>query len=277
MGHSHARSADAGNALEHLEDLSERAVLASQDVFLSHTPALRSQEMSPRHVGDVDQVETCVESGDHASQKIVEDHLAGRRGPDFPRADGIARIDDDHGQAASGVLLGDTLGEKLRALVGADHVVELDGCGLGAEATVAGQAERADARGVDHALDARPRARLEHGARAIHVVAVDLGRVLRPEPVVRCDVEDLRAALDRAGHGNGVEHVAAHHLDRAAFERPEAACRTREDSHAMALGDEQSRHVGPHETGGAGDQHIHGGRLRSSAYAPRRQETRSAS
>jgi hypothetical protein len=197
------------------------------------------------------------ERGEHAPQKVVEDHLAGGGGPDLPGADGIARVDDHDGQAASCVLLGDTLGEELRALVETDHVAEADGCGLGAEAPVSGQADGADARGVDHALDARLGARLEHGARALHVVAVDLAGILGPEPIVRRDVEHLRTALDRAGHRTGLEDVAAHHLDRTAFERPEATRWTGENPHAIALGDEQSRDVGPHEAGGARDQHIH--------------------
>src|SRR5580704_17194583 len=160
--------------------------------------------MATRDIGDVDQVEARVERSEHASQQIVEDHLAGGGGLDLPPADGIARIDNYNGKASSRVLLGDTLGEKLRTLVGADHVAEANGRGLGAEATISGQAEGADARGVDHALDARLSAPLEHGARAIHVIAVDLGGVLRPESIVRRDVEDLRAALDRAGHGGGL-------------------------------------------------------------------------
>ena len=140
-----------------------------------------------------------------------------------------------------------------------DHVVERDGRGLGAGRAVPGQAQRADARGVDHAIDARPRAGLEHGACAVHVVTIDLGRIAGPEPVVRRYVEDPRAALERTGDGIRLEDVSAEHLDGAALERPEAARGAGEDPDTVAVGDEQTRHVGSHEAGGAGDQHVHGG------------------
>jgi hypothetical protein len=88
---------------------------------------------------------------------------------------------------------------------------------------------------------------------------VDLARIVGPEPVIAGHVEDPRAALDRRSHGVGLEDVAAHHLDRATLERLEAAGRASEDTDAITVGDEQARHVGSHEAGGAGDQHIHGG------------------
>src|SRR5207245_11149305 len=97
-------------------------IVASHDVFLTHMPALRSQKMSARYIGDADQVEASVERREHASQKIVEDQLAGGCGPDLPRADGIARVDDDDRQAARDVLLSEGVGEGLRALLGADRI-----------------------------------------------------------------------------------------------------------------------------------------------------------
>ncbi len=70
-------------------------------------------------------------------------------------------------------------------------------------------------------------------------------------------MEDPRAARDRRGHGIALEDVAAHHLDPATLERPEAAGRASEDPDTIAVSDKHARHFGSHEAGGAGDQHIH--------------------
>jgi hypothetical protein len=72
-------------------------------------------------------------------------------------------------------------------------------------------------------------------------------------------VEDLPAALDRAGHRIGLADVAAHHLDRAALERPQATGRTGEDLHAVTIDKEEPGDIGSHEAGSAGDQHVHAG------------------
>ena len=257
MGRAQARGADARDALEHPEDLGERVVLATQDVLLPGPAERRGQEMPARDIGHVDQIEPGIERGEHAPEEIVEDHLARRGGLDVPWPEGSARIDDHDGQAAGGVLLGHTLGEELRALVGPDHVVEAHGRGLGPGPTLRGQPKRAHARGVDDALHPGARAGLEHGARALDVGAVDLRRIAGPEPVVAGHVEDSRAARDRRGHGVGLEDVAAHHLDRATLERLETAGRTSEDPDTIAVREEKARHIGSHEAGGAGDQHIH--------------------
>src|SRR5262249_22570045 len=130
--------------------------------------------------------------------------------------------------------------------------------GLGSQASIAGKTDGAEARRIDYATDAGARASLEHGAGAVHVVAVDLASILRPQPIVRRDVEDEAAAGEGGVEGLRVEDVAAEDLDAAAGERLEAARRPREDPHAVAVGDEQPRHVGSHEAGGPGDQHVHG-------------------
>src|SRR6266849_7632881 len=168
-------------------------VLAAQDVLFARAAEPGSQEMPARDIGHVNQIEAGIDRGDHAPEEIVEDHLAGRGWLDVPWAEGSARIDYDNRQAAGGVFLGHALGEELRALVGPDHVVEAHGRGLGAGPALSGQSERADARGVDDALDTGPRAGLEHGARAVHVVAVDLTWMAGPEPIVTGHVEDPRA------------------------------------------------------------------------------------
>jgi len=113
------------------------------------------------------------------------------------------------------------------------------------------------ARGIDHAAHIGALARVEHGTRAVHVVAVDLPGILRPQAIVGRHVEDHGAAPDDGGEGVGIEDVAAENLHAAAAERLQAACGAREDPDAVAVGDEQPRHVGSHEAGGPGDQHIH--------------------
>ncbi len=141
---------------------------------------MRRQHMPAGHVCHVNQVEAGVDRGEHASVQVVQDHPPGGRGFHLPGADGIARVDDDHGQPARGKFLGDPLGEELRALVVADHVLEGYRSGFGAGSTVLRESEGAHARSVDHATDAGARAGLEHGARAVDVVAVDLAGILRP-------------------------------------------------------------------------------------------------
>src|SRR5215510_522994 len=209
--------------------------------------------MPARHVGHVDEDVAGDERGERAPQEIVEDQPAGGRGLYLPGSDGIARVDDDHGQAARREFLGHALGEELGALIVADHVLEGHRRGLGSQASIAGKADGAEARGIDHATDASVRAGLEDGAGAVHIVAVDLTGILRPQPIVRRDVEDEAAAGEGGGEGLRVEDVAAEDLDAATGERLEAARRPREDAHAVAVGDEQPRHVGSHEAGGAGD------------------------
>ena len=226
--------------------------------FSPARPSRAASRCPRRDVGHVDQIEAGVERGEHPPEQVVHDHLARRGGLHFPGADGIRRVDDHDGQPTGGVFVGHALGEELRAFVGADHVVAGDRRRLGAGPAVLGNAERTDARGIDHALDARSRAGLEHVARALHVVAVDLGRIPGPEPIVGGDVEDEPAALDRRAQGVGLEDVAADELGRAAFERPEAARRASQHSDAAALGHQLPRQIGSHEAGGARDQHIHG-------------------
>ena len=214
--------------------------------------------MPVSYVGHVDHIEAGVESGEHAPAQIVQDQLAGGRRFDVPRSERSARVDDDDRQPAGGILLGHALSEELGAPVGADHVVEVHGGGLGARLAVLGQTERADARSVDHALDAGPCAGLEHRARAVDVVAINFIWVGGPEPVVARHVKDLSATVNRLRHGVGLENVAAPHLDRAALEGSETAGRAGEDPDAVPVGDEQARYIGSHEAGGARDQHIHG-------------------
>ena len=162
---------DARDAFEGAKDLGEGEVLGAEDVLFADPPEPRGEQMPAGHVGHVNQVETGIEGGEHPSVEIVQHHPPGGGGLHLPRADGVARVDDDHGQPARGELLGHALGQKLGALVVADHVVEAHRGGLGARAPVPGESEGAHARGIDHAADIGALAGLEHGARAVHVVA----------------------------------------------------------------------------------------------------------
>src|SRR5262249_18072795 len=137
-------------------------------------------------------------------------------------------------------------------------------------------ADGADARGIDHATDAGALAGLEYRARTVHIVAVDLARVLRPQPIVRRNMEDETAAGQSGSEGLWIEDVSAKDLHRAAGQRLQAARGPREDADAVAVGDEQPRHVGSHEAGGPGDQHVHVMRTRGKAYSSSRRRGASA-
>src|SRR5215470_3805994 len=163
--------------------------------------------MPARHVGHVDEVEAGVERGEGAPQEIVEDEPARGRWLHLPGADGIARVDDDHGQAARREFLGHTLGEELGALVVADHVLEGHRRGLGSRASIARKTDGAETRRIDYATDAGARAGLAHGSGAVPVVALALATIFPPQGTARRDAEAAPPAREGAGEGLRVKDV----------------------------------------------------------------------
>src|SRR5207245_1777212 len=145
------------------------------------------------------------------------------------------------------------LGEELRGLVGADHVGEGDGRVLGPGRAVRREPEGADGRGIDDPPHTGLAGRLEDRARTVDVHAVQLGRIARPQPVVRGDVVERIGARHGARQRGAVEQVALHDLDGAAVEGPAvaAAARTtaagtpRSRAHASTAADSMSTASAP--------------------------------
>jgi hypothetical protein len=61
MRHARAGSANAGDAREHADDVSQRVVLAAEDVLFSHAPARGGKQMPVSYVSHVDRVEAGVD------------------------------------------------------------------------------------------------------------------------------------------------------------------------------------------------------------------------
>ena len=73
-------------------------------------------------------------------------------------------------------------------------------------------AERGDARGIDHALDAGAQRLLHHIACAVDIGGIDLAGVACPQAVVGCDMKDVTDAAHCPLHGIYVAEIAGDEL-----------------------------------------------------------------
>ena len=112
-----------------------------------------------------------------------------------------------------GALAHGLLGQELRALVVADHVVDGHGRVLVGRRAILVDAEHGDARRVDHARRAGGRGRLEHVDGAFDVGAVHRLRIRDPEPIVGRDVKHGRATRGGAAQRVAIREVAVGDLD----------------------------------------------------------------
>ena len=109
---------------------------------------------------------------------------------------------------------------------------------------------------------ARPRTgrRFQEVARAVHVGAVELARVARPQPVVRGDVVDAPDARDRAPRVSRIESGRPPRSRTAhpSSARAVAAAAARATRTVAAVREKLADEIGAHESSAAGDERIHG-------------------
>src|SRR5438045_2477456 len=121
--------------------------------------------------------------------------------------DGRSGTYRDDGEASRRELERGLLGQKLRPLIGAGHILQRAGLILVAQAAV-GHADAAYGAGVNDAFDAGRSRRLEQVARTVDVGPVELVRIASPEPIVSRDVKDEAASGDGARKRGRVAQVA---------------------------------------------------------------------
>ncbi len=176
------------------QNLSQRHVLAAQNVALAGTAPVKRHQMARGNVIDVHDVEPGIDVGRHATRGGVQHHLAGGRGLHVARTDGRRRIDDDHREAVFRRLQHHLFGEIFRTLVVTDHRRQPNGRPFVARRAVARYAHGRDAAGVHDSLDARVAGGQQNIAGALDIGAVQLVRIGRAQAVVRGNVKQRLAA-----------------------------------------------------------------------------------
>ena len=145
-----------------------------------------------------------------------------------------------------------TFGHQLGALVGADHALRRVARGF-IHRRVAGL-QRRDGGGIDHPLDTGFERGAHGGPGALEIVALDLARVARPQPVIGRDMEQVARAFHGGGHGLFVAHVARHRLAMQLGDVEPVGARPHQDAHMQPARHQRPRHGGADKTGCAGDQ-----------------------
>src|SRR6185437_15676453 len=102
-------------------------------------------------------------------------------------------------------------GEPLRALIVAGHILDRHGSILIAISTLR-HPDAADRAGIDDALDAGPLGSVQQVACTVNVRAVQLLRILRPEPVISSHVKDKLASLYGPRQRFGIAQIAGRTL-----------------------------------------------------------------
>ena len=214
--------------------------------------------MAAGNIVDVHEVEPGVDVRGHPARGGVEDHAAGRRRLDVAGADRRRRIHDhDRVVELVGAAAHRLLGEELRALVGADHVVERHGRRLVGRRAVAIDPEHRDARRIDEPLDACRRGGLEHVHGPFDVRAVHRQRIRDPEPIVGRDVEHRVAAARRGAQRLAVGQVALGELDVETLEVAPIAAAAHERAHGAAVREQRAHDGRAQEAVRAGDEAQH--------------------
>ena len=121
-------------------------------------------------------------------------------------------------------------------------------------AEVLHQAERRDAAGVDHALDAGGQRLARQALRALDVGAQDFRRIARPQAIVGSDVEQVSHVLQGRLERAAVGQVADHHLAVEAGEIVARAGRANQRAHAHAALDQGAHDGRSQKTRSAGNE-----------------------
>ena len=113
------------------------------------------QRMAVGDVVDMNKIEPGVDEARHAAACRLDDDAAGGRRAHVARADRCRGIDDDGRQSVAGHhRLDQSFSGDLAALVGADALSFRERDGFVSRRAGIRPAERGDAAGIDHALDA---------------------------------------------------------------------------------------------------------------------------
>ena len=145
-----------------------------------------------------------------------------------------------------------TLGRDLAALVGADPLAFGERRILRRGAAV-GELQGRHAAGVDDALDAGSERLLHDEPRSLDIVAANLVRVSRPEPVIRGGVKEEPGALQRRRQGGAITQVALAHRVGGIEIRARARS-PHQHADIVAAGSERGRDRRSEKAARAGDQ-----------------------
>src|SRR6185437_15274845 len=144
--------------------------------------------------------------------------------------------------------------QELRTLVGADHVVEVDGGIFVGRRAVVTQAQRGDAGGMHDAPHATMLRRQQHVVGAADIGVANLARIAGPQPVIGGDVEQALAILQRRFERRRIQQIAANDLDIQAVEICDVARSAHQRPYRVAVAQQRAYHGRADESVGAADQ-----------------------
>ena len=180
----------------------------AEDVALSGLAFFQGEEVALGNVSHVDEVEAGFDVGGHFATEEAQDDVACGSRFDVVGADGGGGVNDDDVLPGLGGLDGFLLGPVFGFFVVADEAFGEGLVLLGAEAAVAGDADRGHGAGVNGAFNPGFLGGGEDVAGAEDVGSVELGAIALPQGVMRGDVEAVAAALHFVGEV-GVGEVAS--------------------------------------------------------------------
>ena len=146
--------------------------------------------MGARDFGDIDEIEAGIHVGREFAVEEIDEDAAGGSGLGVVGADGRGGVEDDDLLALLRSGDGLLLGEKLGALVVADHVLDRDRRVFIDDQAIGAEVHGGDAGGVDEALHAGFARHAQQFAGAVDVGAIHRLRVADPEAVIGGDVHD---------------------------------------------------------------------------------------
>ena len=213
--------------------------------------------MTDGNVADVDQIEARVDVRGQAPVQEVDDDLSGggRFGVALP--DGGRRADHHDRQAACGEAVNFAFRQELASLVIAHHVPEDGVRPLVGSRAIRGRGQGSHRARVDDLADPESRRDGEQVARPVHVVAIELARIARVEPIVGSRVEhDLRAG-HRATERSRVREIPLDAFDVEPRETAEIARRSNQAADPPTVADEGTHDVRADEARSPGHENGH--------------------
>ena len=255
MGNAQPRRAPADQAGDVAEHVGKQHVLAAENVAPADGPVAQRCEMSVGDVVDMNKIEPGVDEARHAAARRLDDDAAGGRRAHVAGADRRRGIDDDGRQSIAGHhRLDQSFGGDLAALVGADTLLFREWDGFVPRRAVVRPAERGDARGIDHALDAGAQRLLHHIACAVDIGGIDRAGVACPQAVVGRDMKDVTDAAHCPLHRVYVAEIAGDELQIEPVEVKAGTGLPHQRAHRETGLEQSSRHRRSDKAAGSGDQ-----------------------
>ena len=112
----------SGDFGEQVEDLLKGEVFSTQNVALPYLPPLSGEQVTCRHILDIDDVQPGIHITENAPVQEVHNDLASGRGLVIADPHRRAGIDDDHRQASAHKASRHLLGQELGALIRSDPI-----------------------------------------------------------------------------------------------------------------------------------------------------------